>query len=234
VAASYVGTFGGAESSSFDSTLSWTTTRTIESGEHVVVVVSIGSGAVSVSSITVGSLSLSADLVTSADGDLEFWSARATAQISSGATVTVTMSADSSFKGAVGEVLAGIETASYVRATASNENDFGSSIASGTSDGTPAADDLALGAVYIYGDSTTDISSASNGYTLGGDDGADPWGLGVSGAMQAAYKVLTAAGATSTNFGLTGSIDASGGLVVYKSGAAGGASAFRILPPRVY
>lgn len=230
MAASYVGTFGGSAEASFDDNISWTTTRTIEAGEHVVVIVAVANAAVSVSSITVGSLSLSLDYATSTDGDIEFWSARATAQISSGATVTVTMSGDSTYKGAVGEVLAGVETTAYLRASASNENGFGSTIATGTTDSSPLTDDIALAAAYVYGDSSTTVTSCATGFTMGGDNGGTDWGVGSCGAYQAAYKVLTGDGAVAGTFTLSGSIDVSAGIVVYKAAAGGGAVAQVTIP----
>lgn len=72
------------------STLTLTTTRTIEAGEHVVVIAGCGGGGATAASVSVGSLSLALDLTSIVDIAIDVWSARATAQIASGATITIT------------------------------------------------------------------------------------------------------------------------------------------------
>ena len=224
MAITYQGTFGGGEKAgSFDDTLSWTTTRAIAAGEHAVVIVA---SSIAVASITVGALSLSSDFV---GGAINFWSAHAASGIASGSTVTVTLSGPHDDKAAVGEGFSGIATSSYLGATAS-DGAYGSTVASGTTDATPASGDLGLAAAHVTGDSTTSISSVDSGYTLGGNDGTNPWGLGDAiGAMQAAYKVLASSGATSANFTLTTGVDHEGAIAIYKAAAGGTPPTLRIV-----
>ena len=211
MAAAYVGTFGGAETSSFGFTVGWVTTREIVAGEHVVVV----SANRELASVTVGALSLAEDFEIS-NGEIRVWSARATGTITIGSTVTLTKSSESTGLTGVGEVLSGVATSSWLGDTAETISGFGGSPATGTTDGTPAVDDLAMAFVLATGD----VTAVDSGFTFGGDDGTNPWGFGsTSGALQAATKTLTAGGATSANFTQSPSGDYHAGIVVFKSGA---------------
>lgn len=86
----YVGSNGSAENSGSASSISFTTTRTISVGERVVLAASCNDS-VSPTTVTVGSLSLTQD-ADNALANMAIYSKLATAEIASGATVTVNYS----------------------------------------------------------------------------------------------------------------------------------------------
>jgi hypothetical protein len=90
MAASFAGNNGSNSANTASTTLTFTTTRTIAVGEHVCVAAHAGGGGADPSSITVGSLSLTKDFFSATQTSISLWSARATAQINSGTTVTLT------------------------------------------------------------------------------------------------------------------------------------------------
>ena len=211
--AAYVGSAGGANGAVFSNTLTFTTTRTIEIGERVVV--SVKRAGVTVSSLSVGSLSLSLDV--SAGNEFEFWSKQATSQIASGATVTITFSAETSGanKNAIVDVLSGIDDTTPFRASASNAA-FGSTMNSGTTDTTPQSGDLAI--CGFFQAAATTITGFGGGLTAGNTGLTRP---------QSGYEVLTASGADSGTATLSAGDDYKAAICVYRAAAAAQATLLR-------
>jgi len=216
MAGSYIGTLGGAENASFGDTLTFNTTAAIGAGEHPVMIVASGQP---VASITIGSLGLTLD--HDAGGE-EIWSAHDSTGRASGQLVTVTFAAESTGHTVIGELLAGVADSSWVRDEVVGSSGFGSTRSTGTSDGTPLADDIAVAWHRVQTDNTTEVSSIDSGYTLAsGENAGTDWGTaggGSTGGVRAAYKVLSSGGATSATFTLSAGTDSVAGLVVFKSG----------------
>lgn len=218
MAAGYVGSLGGAVGSAFSNTLTFTTARAVVAGEHVVVIVR---SVPNVNSVSVGSLSLGQDVDL---GLFSYWSAQATGAIASGSTVTVTLAAETAGgnKEAIGDVLSGIATSSYFRASAAFGTAFGTSGNVGTTDTTPQIGDVSLSTVST---ATAKTFSAAGGTTI-----ATTLSARVSG-----YEVLTASGATGgVDFTWTGGEDYIGAIGVYIPAAAAASLIWQPAAPSLY
>lgn len=203
MAASFVGYNGGGDGSAFSNSLTFTTARTIAAGEHVVVA-SRGAG-VTTTAVSVGGLSLAED---SDIGTFEFWSAKATGEIASGATVTITYSGETSGgnKNGLCISLAGTEASSWVRASVGNGG-FGASGNVGTTDTSPLTGDIGFSIVRVNSAKTY---AGANGVTMAGQTAVFGGG----------YEVLASDGATGgIDFTWTGSDDYIAGIIVYKGAA---------------
>lgn len=92
MSANYAGANGIGIIDGSNSVLTFTTTRAIQAGEHVVVLTGNNGGSVATTSITVGALSLALDKMgPNTFSHEELWSGHATALIAAGSTVTVTL-----------------------------------------------------------------------------------------------------------------------------------------------
>lgn len=206
MAAGYVGSLGGAVGSDFSAFLTFVTTRDIAANEHVVVAACVPVG---ITSITVGSLSLSADF---SDSSIKVFSGRATAPIATGATVLITLSSEQSAgnKRAVADVLTNVASSAWVRSSGSNTLGFGTDIDVGTTDGTPLAGDLAYSIGHSLG--LVAFTAAVNGVTFANTGLNSP---------KSGYEVLAGAGAVGgVDFTIASADDYRGAIVVYKATAA--------------
>lgn len=215
--ASYVGSAGAANGSSFGDSLTFTTTRTIEIGERVVALVR--RSPVTVVSITVGSLSLALD---SSQSPFEYWSAEATSQIASGATVTVTFDGETSGsnKDCLLDVLAGVDNASPVRTVVATRTDFGTSLFTDVSDSSPEVGDIALALFRPFFEDVTSFGAGLTGATT------------ILTTPQSGYEVLTVAGADDGAANIAVGDDYNAGLIVYRAASEGGGGTDFIIPAR--
>lgn len=202
MAASYVGSAGGADGSAFSAFLTFTTTRTIEIGERPIVIVR---SVLDPIAVTVGSLSLAQDLKVDA---WYFWSAQAVAQIASGSTVTVTLSGETSGgnKNAICDVITGVDNSTPFR-TGTGDAGFGNTPNTGTTDGTPQSGDIAVAATR----SASNVTAAGGGLTLANTTLAN---------FRSGYEVLSG-GADSGTFTLSASDDWVASIAVYRAAPSG-------------
>lgn len=158
------------------------------------------------------------DLTAWGGGYFAVWSAEATAQIASGATVTVGLASEVSAgnKRALLDVISGVEDTLVLRSAQSNEA-FGSTASTGTTDSAPLAGDISLAVCYTLGAIT--INAAGGGLTLGNT---------VLATYKSGYEVLASGGADSGSFTLASGDDYQAQVVVFK--AAGGAPAQHLAP----
>lgn len=185
------------------SAVSANTSRQINSGEHVVVTVKSKSGAGAVTSVTVGSLSLTQDegLVGPTMGS-EIWSARATSNIASASTVTVNFTNSGTNNLAfVCMSLSGVATNNYVRASNASSGN-GQSPTTGSM--TPASTAFQHGDMMVstYGLAQVLGATAPSGETKqtelsSGSDIMETGQGAVNGYPGAKSEVWTAGGATS-------------------------------------
>jgi len=157
MAASFLALNGTAENDVSSTTLTFTTTRLIQAGEHVVVCG--GENSNQCASITVGSLSLASRVSDTSTRDVWIWSAPATADIASGSTVTVTWATAQTFHFAICISLAGVAQSGYIDATMSKVFTSGTALDSGVT----AA--VAAGGVAV---AATDFSNQAGTTATGG------------------------------------------------------------------
>ncbi len=120
--AAYAGLNGIGVVDGTQSTLTYSTTRPIVAGEHVVVLTGNNGGSVNTTSISVGALSLALDKAgLNTFSHVELWSARATSNIAVGSTVTVTLPSPVSICiHAICLSFTGIKSSGYLGPTANN------------------------------------------------------------------------------------------------------------------
>lgn len=156
----YAGHNGSGADSTVDTELSFTTVRTIAAGETVVLCGGINGGSLSdIASVSVGSLSLGkvVEGVLGSTAQTEIWSAKATSELASGSTVTVTWGSSNGNKTGICLSLSG-------SAAAAESSAGGSS----SSDNTPttsaiASSDLSVTVAVIS--TNTGTITAGTGYT---------------------------------------------------------------------
>lgn len=187
-AAAYAGLNGIGVSNAGGATLTFTTTRGIQAGEHVCVAVGCSGGGGAATAVSVGALSLTRDVAAPTTYRVaEQWSARATADIASGSTITVTVPGTN--KLAICFSLGSVAAASYLDVSATNEAASSSSPVSGTTAATALANSIAIG-VCAW-------SHQSDPATPGGtyvEIGEINDGVGGS-SLQAQYNLLPLTGA---------------------------------------
>ena len=157
---------GTGTSVAFGNTLTFTTSRTINAGEHVVVATgasyNFNTTGYAITAISVGALTLGRDQgfpVAGNNWDAEVWSAHASSSIASGATVTVTLaSSQGSDRSAMCFSLQNIAASSYVDSSGTNSGSGTSQTVATTGEAT--ADGLAV-AVLVCGGSTASNAGGS-------------------------------------------------------------------------
>lgn len=169
----YIGNRGQGKIVGTSATITFTTTDDILAGQHVILGdTHYGPTAHgNITSVTVGALSLSLDkrqLLGALPVQSEIWSASASADIASGATVTVTYQTSTSDSGmATVDVFDALLTSSYVDGTAGTFDSSGAATIfdSGTAPVTGQFDEVAY-TVFGYGTSASDpILSPESGWT---------------------------------------------------------------------
>lgn len=210
---SLAGNNGSGSTATAGTTVVFTTTRSIRTGEQVEVATATRNNTNgAVVSVAVGSLSLSKDHGSSAGiVAYELWSAPAVADIPSGSTVTVTFTTSGSQdRLAYCFSLANVAPSSYVRGTPADAH-AGSTSATVTSDANPLAGDMAI--VILTEDVSNAVVSPTSSYALAGQVTAGANGT----ALAVAYKPLTASGASTASFTLSTSNNWAEMIVVYKA-----------------
>ena len=138
--------------------LTFTTTRRIEPGEHVVVTAYGATGRVSIGTITVGSLSLAKDVEQGTNSISGIWSARATSAIALGSTVTVhTSTTTASYLGANCFSLQGLIGITYKDKTSSTSG-TSPSASSGATATTVQAIEIVIGCVGLNADAAITVT----------------------------------------------------------------------------
>lgn len=195
-------------------TVTTTTTRTIAAGEHVVCTGTIRSGStLSITSIDVGALSLSLDKGGDSDtfGTIAVYSARATAEIASGATISMVVGSATTLAKTVScASLANVAASSYVRAsaTAAGTSAGPSSVAT---DSSPASGDLVWNGLIKRG---SVVAVKDDDYTLHMTVQTEATNGSAHGSQ---YRELSAGGAqTATWTWASGSVEWRTVSVVYR------------------
>lgn len=216
MAIAFVATNGKVGVNNATQTYTFTTTRQINAGEHVVVIVGVRwSSGPPATAVSVGSLSLTRDVQSGGLNYMEVWSAPVVSNIASGSTVTVTLtSATSGDKSAISFSLSGVATSSYLRASATNPNASGANGTTGTTDTTPQVGDMAIGGILVQ----TSTGTFNSGGTATLIDTAQAFTQGIT--TVAEYLALTSAGATSLSF-TNPSNNYSAGIGIYKPAGGG-------------
>jgi hypothetical protein len=206
--ASFIGVTGSGRVPGTTNVLTFVTTRTIEAGEHVVVLTANNGGSANTSTITVGSLSLARDL----NGPFSFshhelWSASATSQIASGSTVTVTLPfAVSICIHAICASLAGIKETGYFGVSPTAANSPASTGVSGTTSVPPEDGGIAIAGLRIAAGATT--ATVNGGFTPSGGEISND-----NNYLELDYKALGPAAAQGATWTYSAGTPGSDGLI---------------------
>jgi hypothetical protein len=189
--------------------MTFTTTRQIATGEHVVVVVG-GSGSAVCTAITVGSLTLTQDKTDSGTYTmLQVWSARATSSIASGSTVTLT--SNGTYRDAACFSLSGVASSSYVDVTANAGVASTTTPSVGPTAATALSGSIAV-AAFRGSLANTGLISPGAGYTeiTEVNNAAAGW------SQQAEYQTLASTGTQTATWSLSQGTVGEAVIVVYK------------------
>ena len=213
VASNGTGVFDGT-----GDTLTYTTTRQIEAGEHVVVVSGNNGGSKNILSVTVGALSLVLDYNPAGfQTHQEVWSARATATIASGSNVVVILTSPGVTSCIHGMCfsLSGVLSSGWVDVTKEGTFTVSTTPSTGATSSTALAGSIAIGAVRYSLSSVT--TSAAGGYT----EIAEINDATANHSTQCEYLLLPATGTQNATWTLSGNATGDTLIVVYKPASTG-------------